>query len=140
MPKTVFNFFDGLESYKRESFSEQGTDKIIQLIRDKAAEEKIPYSHILIDEDGIGGGVVDQLTGVKGFMGGSSPVPTRTALRRQMLPTPNLTLDGKCQLSAFQNLKTQCSFKLAELVENHRMAIKPGGDRNHRRVLSNQTT
>jgi hypothetical protein len=81
-----------------------------------------------------------QLTGVKGFMGSSSPVPTRTALRRQMLPTPNLTLDGKRQLSAFQNLKTQCSFKLAELVENHRMAIKPGGDRNHRRVLSNQTT
>ena len=43
--KTVFNFFDGLESYKRESFSEQGTDKTIQLIRDRAAEFKIPHSH-----------------------------------------------------------------------------------------------
>ncbi len=59
--KTVFNYFDGLESCKRESLSEQGTDKTIQLIRDRAAEEKIPYSHILIDEDGVGGGVVDQL-------------------------------------------------------------------------------
>jgi phage terminase large subunit len=128
--KTVFNFFEGLESVKRESFSEQGTDKTIQLIRDRAAEFKIPYSHILIDEDGVGGGVVDQLTGVKGFMGGSSPVPTRTAVRRQMLPTPNLTIDGKRQLSSFQNLKTQCAFKLAELVETHRMAIKPGGDQD----------
>jgi hypothetical protein len=73
---------------------------------------------------------VDQLTGVKGFMGGSSPVPTRSALRRQMLPTPNLTIDGKRQLSSFQNLKTQCAFKLAELVETHRMAIKPGGDQD----------
>jgi hypothetical protein len=88
-------------------------------IKDFAADEKIPYSHILIDEDGFAGGVVDQLQGVKGFMGGSTPVPTRTALRRQMLPTPNLTIEGKRRLSAFQNLKTQCAFKfaLAELVE-----------------------
>lgn len=29
--KTVFNFFDGLESYKREFYQEQGTDKTVQL-------------------------------------------------------------------------------------------------------------
>src|ERR1700710_1403045 len=103
--KTVFNYWDGLESTKRESFSEQGTDKTIQLIKDRAAEKKIPYSHILIDEDGVGGGVVDQLQGVKGFMGGSTPVPTRTALRRQMMPSVALTLDGKRLVSNFQNLK-----------------------------------
>jgi phage terminase large subunit len=40
--KTVFNFFEGLESVKRESFSEQGTDKTIQLIRDRAASSKSP--------------------------------------------------------------------------------------------------
>jgi phage terminase large subunit len=47
-----------------------------------------------------------------------------------MLPTPNLTLDGKRQFSSFQNLKTQCAFKLAELVENHRMAIVSGEDQD----------
>jgi len=128
--KTVFNFFDGLESYKRVSFTEQGTDKTIQQIRDFASEEKIPYSHILIDEDGVGGGVVDQLTGVKGFMGGSTPVPTKTALRRQVMPSVHLTVDGKRHVSNFQNLKTQCAFKLAELVENHRLAIVPSGDQD----------
>ncbi|WP_142249761.1 terminase family protein [Bradyrhizobium sp. UNPF46] len=125
---TVFNFFDGLESYKRERYSEQGTDKTIQLIRDAAAAERIPYSHILIDEDGVGGGVVDQLTGVKGFVAASTPIPTRTMLRRQMLPTPNLTIEGKRQIAAFQHLKAQCAFKLAELVETHRLAAKPLGD------------
>lgn len=75
--KTVFNFFDGLESYTRISFSEQGTDKTIHQIRDFARDEQLPYSHILIDEDGVGGGVVDQLTSVKGLMGGvnSNPNP-----------------------------------------------------------------
>jgi hypothetical protein len=47
-----------------------------------------------------------------------------------MLPTTNLTIDGKHQLSAFQNLKTQCAFKQAELVETHRMTIVPSGDQD----------
>jgi hypothetical protein len=128
--KTVFNFFEGLESVEREYFQEQGTDKTIQLIRDRAALKKIPFSHILIDEDGIGGGVVDQLTGVKGFTANSTPVPTRTMIRRQMLPSAALTIDGNRQIANFQNLKAQCAFKLAELVETHRIAAKPGGDQD----------
>lgn len=98
-----------------------GAEKTIQLIRDYAASERIPYSHILIDEDGVGGGVVDQLSGVKGFVAASSPVPTRTMIRRQMLPTANLSIEGKQQIAAFQHLKAQCAFKLAELVETHRL-------------------
>jgi len=128
--KTVFNFWDGLESARREFYREQGTDKTIQLIRDFAAVEKIPYSHILVDEDGVGGGVVDQLPGVKGFVAASTPLPTRTALRRQMLPAANLTVEGTRNVVAFQNLKTQCAFKLAEMVETHRIAAKPGGDQD----------
>jgi hypothetical protein len=128
--KTVLNFWDGLESYRREQYSEQGTDKTIQLIRDFAATERIPYSHIIVDEDGVGGGVVDQMPGVKGFVAASSPIPTRTMLRRQMLPSANLTVEGKQQIAAFQHLKAQCAFKLAELVETHRIAAKPAGDQD----------
>lgn len=49
-------------------------------------------------------------------------------LRRQMLPQANLTIEGKQQIAAFQHLKAQCAFKLAELVETHRLAAKPLGD------------
>lgn len=128
--KTVFNFWEGLESVRREQYSEQGTDKTIQLIRDFAATERIPYSHILVDEDGVGGGVVDQLTGIKGFVAASSPIPTRSMLRRQMLPSANLDVEGKRQIAPFQHLKAQCAFKLAELVETHRIAIKPAADQD----------
>jgi hypothetical protein len=128
--KTVFNFWDGLESYKRESYTEQGTDKTIQLIKDFAAIERIPYSHIIIDEDGIGGGVVDQMQGVKGFTAASSPIPTRSAIRRQVLPITHMTIEGKRQVAAFQHLKAQCAFKLAELVETHKIACKAGGDQD----------
>jgi hypothetical protein len=128
--KTVFNVWEGLESTRREYYQEQGTDKTIQHIRDLAAAERIPCSHILIDEDGVGGGVVDQLTGVKGFTAGSTPLPTRTMIRRQMLPTATLTIDGQRQVANFQNLKAQCAFKLAELVETHKIAAKAAGDQD----------
>jgi putative transposase len=49
-------------------------------------------------------------------------------LRRQMLPLANLIIEGKRQIAAFQNLKAQCAFKLAELVETHKIAARPGGD------------
>ena len=42
-------------------------------------------------------------------------------LRRQMLPTMNTTIEGKCQIAPFQHLKARCAFKLAELVETHRI-------------------
>lgn len=57
--KTVFNFWDRLERYKREKYQGIGTDKTIQLNRDFASTEKIPFSQILVDEDGVSGGVVD---------------------------------------------------------------------------------
>jgi phage terminase large subunit len=128
--KTVLNVWDGLESIRREQYQQQTTDRTIQAIRDIAAMERVPYSHIIIDEDGIGGGVVDQLTGVKGFVANSTPLPTRTAIRRQMLPPTHLTVDGRQMAANFMNLKAQCAFKLAELIETHKLAAKPGGDQD----------
>jgi hypothetical protein len=45
-------------------------------------------------------------------------------------PIPHLTLEGARQIANFQNLKAQCAFKLAELVETHRIAARPGGDQD----------
>lgn len=47
-----------------------------------------------------------------------------------MLPQANLTVEGTRQIANFQNLKAQCAFKLAELVETHRIAAKTGGDQD----------
>jgi phage terminase large subunit len=83
-----------------------------------------------VDEDGVGGGVVDQMQGIKGFVAASSPIPTRSAIRRQVLPIHHMNIEGTRQVAAFQHLKAQCAFKLAELVETHKIAAKPGGDQD----------
>jgi hypothetical protein len=68
-------------------------------------DEKVPRSHILIDEDGIGGGVMDMLPGAKGFIANSVPV---------------LQKDLK---QNYQNLKAQCTYLMAEYVNDHKISI-----------------
>ncbi len=60
----------------------------------------IPLSHVIVDEDGMGGGVKDRL-GCKGFLNGSK------ALQDQN----------------YANLKTQCYYKLAKRVNTHGVSV-----------------
>ena len=115
---TVFSFWEGLELYKIEQYQKQDTAVTTQKIKDFASSEKIPYSNILIDSDGIGGGVVDQLFGVKGFVANSTPLPTAEQVRFKVSMLPNAPKTN------FKNLKTQYAFKLAELINEHKIAIK----------------
>jgi hypothetical protein len=117
---TVFTFWEGLEMYRIEQYHKQDTNTTAQKIKDFANSERIPYSHILIDADGIGGGVIDQLFGVKSFMANSTPLPTASQIReKQGRITTDLT-----PKTNFKNLKAQCAFKLAELINEHKIAFK----------------
>jgi phage terminase large subunit len=105
--KIVYSFWHGLKCYKIVWKAKQGVDETALDCREFAKEHQIPYSRCLIDEDGVGGGVLDINRGMKGFMGGSTPFLNRAT----GLP------------DNFLNLKTQCAYALAEVVNNHRMAV-----------------
>lgn len=110
--KTVITLWEGMRCYRIETHVKQNTAQTAERIRLIAREEGIPFSQILIDEDGIGGGVVDQLGGVKGFMANSSPFDNRETDRPDN----------------FQNLKAQCAYRLADTVNSHAMAIDDPGE------------
>ena len=117
---TVITFWNGLELYRVEQYHKQDTLTTAQKIKDFATTEQIPYSHILIDADGIGGGVIDHLFGVKSFVANSTPLPTASQIReRQAKIITDLT-----PKTNFANLKAQCAFKLAELINEHKIAFK----------------
>ncbi len=111
--KTVIKCWQGMEVYKVIVRSKQSTTVTTQLIRDTLKEDKIPYSHAVIDEDGVGGGVVDALPGVRGFIANSSPLED-IRLKKNTDEKPN-----------FRNLKAQCAYMLAEEINHHRMSVKP---------------
>lgn len=111
--KTVIKVWNGLGISKVYIRSKQGTDETIRQIRDILSVEQIPYSHAVIDEDGIGGGVVDALKGVRGFVANSSPLED-IRVNTKSEETPN-----------YRNLKAQCGYMLAELINNHKVSVKP---------------
>ncbi len=123
---TVFTFWQGLEVYKIEERQKQGTDQTEQQVKDFATASKIPYSHILVDEDGIGGGVVDHLRGVKGFTANSSVVKSAAQIHEKLLRVDH-DLVPKLPYS---NLKSQCGWKLAEMINEHKIAVRVPEYRN----------
>ena len=66
----------------------------------------VPLQNVICDEDGVGGGLVDML-GCKGFVNNSRP------------------LNGE----NFENLQAQCSFKLAERINNNGLYIENQEDK-----------
>ncbi len=109
--KTVLYFWQGFNLYKMVVYEKQGTDQTALRIKEFAKTERIPYSHIVADEDGVGGGVVDQCKGIKGFVNNSTASPNYK------------TKNEELEKQNFANLKTQCTFLMAEKVNDHEVAV-----------------
>ncbi|MCW4470597.1 hypothetical protein OGH69_16620 [Flavobacterium sp. MFBS3-15] len=82
----------------------------------------IPRTHIIADEDGVGGGVVDYLK-CKGFINNARPLAIKDGTGYM---TPN-----------FDNLKSQCSVKMAEKIVN-REAVEVCHDDSIRDIVTEE--
>jgi len=101
---TTIGRFSGFRLEELVTLQKAITTTTSQRIRNIANQYKIPMSRVLVDEDGVGGGVCDQL-GCKGFVNNSKAI------------------DGN-----YTNLKSECGFKLAELINNAGMYINCPSD------------
>jgi len=111
--KTVLTLWDGLYVIKMWSFSKKSTEFTARFIESIEKAYPLRRSHIIIDEDGIGGGVVDQLPGCVGFVNNSTPIKPR-------VNDPNkITFN-------YTNLKSQCHFTLAQYVKRGLIGVYPG--------------
>lgn len=103
--KAVIKIWKGLKVIFIKELPKCGIDQLEIECRSLASEYKIPYSNIIADEDGVGGGLVDNMRGIKGFVGNSTPL-------EENFNKPN-----------FKNLRSQCYYRLADYVNNHKIAI-----------------
>src|SRR3990167_1415988 len=118
--RTIITLWNGLNYIKTWVYEQQSTINTEDKIRQIASDYKVPYSRILIDEDGIGGGVVDHLPGVKGFTANSQPIPTQSQIAETVSKVDHFLIPK----TTFANLKAQCGWKLAELINNHQIAFQ----------------
>lgn len=125
--KTIFSFWEGLEEYRREAFERLNTESIIAKIREYASQDKIPYSHIVVDAIGVGAGVASSsyLDGIIGYKSSYSAIKTDQNIVR--LPNINYLPKAEALTSDYKNLRSQCIFTLADLVNNHKIASKVTG-------------
>lgn len=101
---TVICLWSGMRCENISVYSRQGVDATARAISAAASAAGVPLSHILCDEDGVGGGVADMLK-CKGFRNNSSAV------------------DVKGKKQNFANLKSQCYFMLADAVERGELFV-----------------
>jgi len=102
--KMVIMVWSGFRVIDMFTLGKSSVTETAQAIRDLANKHSVPLSNIIADEDGVGGGVVDILK-CKGFVNNSKPLP----------------VEG--QIVQYQNLKTQCYFKLAEMIQTDRVFV-----------------
>lgn len=127
--KTIFSFWEGLEEYRREEFARLNTENIISQIREYITQERIPMSHVAVDAIGVGAGVASSslLDGIIGYK--SSFAPIKTDMNIVKVPDVGYVSNPiKTVLTSdYKNLRSQCVFTLAELVNNHKIASKVSG-------------
>jgi len=108
--KTVIGLWDGLFCYKiiiMNNISSKELDDIL-------LKEKIPRSQCLVDELGVGFGLVKDLSGVKGFVANARPI------------TADKETDTDKVQHNYKNLKAQCWFELANYVNSRMIGMYRG--------------
>jgi hypothetical protein len=91
--RTVIGLWNGFRLEHIKVMNKNDIPGAAKAISEFRTKYKVPLSHVVVDEDGVGGGVVDILK-CRGFVANSRPV-------------------GKDQ---YANLKSQCYFSLAERI------------------------
>lgn len=104
--KTVIMVWSGLIVKEIKTISKSTLTHVKDVIQAMKIKHKIPASRIIIDDGGVGGGLVDMIPGCKPFIANKKPIVTT---RRQN----------------YANLKSQLYFTLAEYVMDSKIWIKP---------------
>lgn len=132
--ETVSTLWDGLELYEVERFSRLNTEGVIAMIRDKNAQHRVPYSQTLVDAIGVGAGVASSslLDGIVGYK--SSHQAFKTDIDPVKLPNVHYTNNAPL-ITEYKNLRSQCVFTLAQLVNDHRVSARIEDVRIKERII-----
>lgn len=104
--KTKIRVWQGFRVIHVAKLTKQPTNVTASVIKELSIKYGVPLSNVIIDEDGIGGGVVDQVKGSKGFIALSAPIYDKTKLDPKT---------GK-PFESYDCIKTQCGYLLAAKV------------------------
>ena len=100
----VIVLWHGFKIMKVYTYDKSSSKFLREKLESLCVQHHIARSNVVIDEDGVGGGLVDEFTGCKGFVNNSKMVED-TDEKEQDTKRYN-----------YANLRSQCYFKLASMV------------------------
>ena len=98
--RTVIMLWQGLHLRYVRTLLKSAVNDVVDEIKKLQQENQVNLRNIIVDEDGVGGGVKDYLR-CKGFVNNARPLKNEN----------------------YQNLKTQCYYKLADLINKGQLGI-----------------
>ena len=98
--KTVIMYWEGLHIKKIKTLLKSAINEVVNEIRLLQQQYAVRLTNIIVDEDGVGGGVKDYMR-CRGFVNNSKAMKGEN----------------------YQNLKTQCYYKLADMVNTAQIGI-----------------
>jgi phage terminase large subunit len=104
---TTIRVWSGWRVLERVQVKKLRINESADLIRQLSEKYSIPMSRVIVDEGGVGGGVVDLLRCV-GFVSNARP-----------LPTGEYDANGQEIIDNYDMLKSQCGFKLADRINTN---------------------
>lgn len=108
----VLTYWKGWEAFRIDVIHTAGTLVPIHETADKVRTALVTYGipreHVLVDADGVGGGVFDLVPGIVGFNGGAAPF--------------GVTGEKETR-ERYENLKTQCMYHLSDKARQRQIAI-----------------
>lgn len=108
--KTVYSIWRGLVEIERIRLDSTATTEVVSDIEGLRTKHGIPTSHVLVDEGGVGGGVVDQGR-YKGFIGNAAAMQNPIEAKQTFKVN-------------YGNLRAQCYYTLADYVREHKLRIE----------------
>lgn len=113
--KTIIIVWDGWKAIKCKVFPRTKVTETAEYVKAMKKQYAVPTSNIICDEDGVGGGVVDIL-GCRGFVANSRAIGNKDAHK---VDSKDKNMPGIDAAENFDNLKSQCYFKLAADINNN---------------------
>lgn len=106
--RTVIVVWEGYVAKKWQTMAKSSVTDVVTQLEQLCVTEGVRRSNVIVDEDGVGGGVVDMLDGCKGFVNNSAPIQP----------------DQEEKRVNYGNLKTQCAFEFVRLAKAGKVRIE----------------
>lgn len=132
----IAKFWKGMDCYRIEKRTKQGLDVTETDVKEWIKAERIPMSHVAVDEVGVGGGLLDHLQGAKGFIANSSPLENPDSHKTKIIK--NGTTVFITPKENYASLNDQCGYMLAGLIEERKIRISANIDTETRENIEEE--